>query len=233
MNSINRADLSSTLIHFTKGKSEEEAFENLFSIIINECILASTKQNVVCFTETPFDIICKYGFVNYTDFTNYNKFGLMFYKKDIYKFYDGRPVLYLEKKHFNILLNDLKWRHTLFEPSFKYDEFNKKGFVDFSWEREWRVKDDLCFNEYEIEYKIIVPNKDYKNKLDERLNSYFEHKFNECYEENPRYIYLREYDYFEKEIVEREIENEDNCECDKYDIDGKIFDIILIEKDVN
>ncbi len=153
MTEFKRPDLSNKLIHFTKGNNDDEAFENLYSILTDKCIIATkanklNKSHIVCLTETPLNIIIEHGFTNHTGYTNYRKFGLMFNKEDIYNCYSGRPALYLEKDCFNKLSDDIKWRFTLFEPSFKYKEMPKKDSIDFSWEREWRVEGDLYLSKF-------------------------------------------------------------------------------------
>ncbi|WP_269243094.1 hypothetical protein [Flavobacterium limnophilum] len=235
MNEFKRPDLSSTLIHFTKGENDDEAFENLYSILIDKCINAtkfkSLEDNeIVCLTETPLKIIMEYGFTNHTNYSNYRKFGLMFDKEEIYKIYSGRPALYLEKKCFNKLSNDLKWRFALFEPSFKYKELPKKPFIDFTWEREWRVQGDLYLSDCDNNFIVLVPNLFYKNKLEDKIRDYFTNKFEDCNVENPRYLYELEYDYIEGIYFQKEIENEENCECNVFDPDDNILNIILLDK---
>ncbi|PZO31007.1 MAG: hypothetical protein DCF13_02150 [Flavobacteriaceae bacterium] len=228
-----RPDLSKKLIHFTKGNNDDEAFENLFSILIHRCIFSTKMKNsqnsIVCLTETPLNVIIDHGFVNYTDYTIYNKFGIMFDKKDIYDVFNGRPALYLEKDCINKLDEDIKWRCTLFEP--KFNDNYKTGNIDFSWEREWRVKDDIDLNEFEIDdYIVLVPNEDYKKRLEKKIDEYYSKEYDDCNLHNPRYFRKMEYDYFEDTYVEIEIENEDNCECNRFDPDENTFKIFILDK---
>lgn len=234
MKDFKRPDLSNRLIHFTKGKTDEDAFNNLCSIIIEKMIQSTKsitmKDYVVCLTETPLNIIIEHGFVNYTDYTNYKKFGIMFMKRDIYKYFEGRPALYMEESCHHKLADDIKWRYTKFEPTFDYNQNPKKGVVDFSWEREWRVKGDLYLSECNDEYIVLVPNEDYKVKLEERINQIFTEKYEECNEHNPRYVYEYVYEPIENSYVEVEIENEDNCECNVFDPDENKLKILLLDK---
>lgn len=234
MKEFKRTDLSEMLIHFTKGKSDKVAFDILYSILIDKCIIASeinnSKKSIVCFTETPLNIIVEHGFVNYTDYNVYRKFGIMFYKKDIYKITNGRPALYLEKDCIEKLPDDLEWRSTLFEPKFEYDEFPKKGSTDFSWEREWRVKDDVFLDDFDGDYFVLVPNEFYKKELEDKINEYFTDKYQDCNEHNPRYFKVMEYNYFEQTYIEVEVENEDNCECNVFDPEDNTPKILLLDK---
>lgn len=166
-----RPDISDKLIHFTKGNSEEDAFNNLKSIIYsgelkgNEGQYIRGKHSCVCFTEAPLDA-CKDGFVNHNNFSRYSLFGLIFDKKWIYNTYNGRPVIYQSEEEYKILPEDMQWRHVRFEP-------NGDQWIDFTWEREWRIN---CKNfDGKVNFnssvaKIVVPTVKWVDRLIDEFN---------------------------------------------------------------
>jgi hypothetical protein len=132
---VSRSDISDKLIHFTKGQSDESAFENLRSMINAGVVLGSNNcirggHKCVCFTEAPIDT-CRSGFVNQNNFSRYSLFGLMFSKQWIFA-QGGRPVIYQSEQEFDALPEGVRWRHVRYEP-------NADKPIDFTWEREWRV----------------------------------------------------------------------------------------------
>lgn len=175
-NHCKRPDLSTFLIHLTKGDSDEVAFDNLKSIIRNKTLFQSSYlvggKNVVCFTETPVGCLkTADGLRNYTDFQKYSRFGIMVYKQDVHSD-GGRPVLYLEDKYKNQLPEEIKWRHQKFEPSFTSIKY------DWTWEREWRMIGHFKFNHRY--YEAIVPSIEYANRLKSELGEEQVMMYEEC-----------------------------------------------------
>lgn len=165
-----RTDLSNYLIHFTKGSDEndvEGAFQNLKSIIKSQTIVANDgdirgKYKCVCFTEAPIDCLkLSSGIVCYDGNQRYSNFGIMIPKMDIYNL-GGRPAIYTDSKDFEYLPEHMKYRYVRFEPLKNTGISNSK--CDFTWEREWRIKKSIHFNELS-NYEIIVPT----NSLGEQL----------------------------------------------------------------
>ena len=109
----------------------------------------------VCFTEAPL-VAFKEDFVRAFPFTRYSQFGLMLNKSWLYD-RGGRPVIYQPDSEFDLLPEQLRWRHVRFEPT-------SDPVVDFTWEREWRIRcDDLPFSESDA--VVIVPNSKWANAL--------------------------------------------------------------------
>jgi len=109
----------------------------------------------ICFTEAPLAAFSS-GFVAQFPFTRYSQFGLMFEKKWIFE-RGGRPVIYQPDSDFDLLPEDLRWRHVRFEPT-------GDTIIDWTWEREWRV----CCNELVFtpaEAIIVVPNEQWASEL--------------------------------------------------------------------
>jgi hypothetical protein len=66
-------------------------------------------------------------------------------------------VIYQPEAEFEGLPENLRWRHVRYEP----------GQVDFTWEREWRVRcDELPLEPNEI--GVIVPSREWAERLQER-----------------------------------------------------------------
>jgi|GEM_PF-2549025 len=164
-----RKDLSNYLIHFTKGKDHsdiEGAFNNLKSILTSQIIMSSAESlrgtdACVCFTEAPIDCIKESGrIVCYNEEEKYSNFGIMVSKIDIYN-RGGRPAVYTDPDHFDLLPENMKFRFVRFEPLKELRTGD--GVIDFTWEREWRMLGDLDLRT--LNHKIIVPSNEMGNEL--------------------------------------------------------------------
>lgn len=169
-----RRDISPTLIHWTKPRvvnngffedyEETPAFNVLIEIIKSSHIKGSSRYikgsfNCVCFTESPLSemiSIFNYAFNPETiNFIKYHPFGIGFPKSFIYS-KGGRPVIYQDDPEYDLLPNPLKWRHCRFNPI---------NGIDFTWEREWRIKTDSLELD-SAKMTIFVPNPQYKELID-------------------------------------------------------------------
>jgi hypothetical protein len=80
----------------------------------------------------------------------------MFDKKWIFE-KGGRPVIYEPESEFRELPDSHKWRHVRYEP-------NAARPIDFTWEREWRIKcQDLVFQPNDV--GILVPRQEWLDAL--------------------------------------------------------------------
>jgi hypothetical protein len=133
-----RRDISDKLVHFTSGENEEEAFQRLGKIL-NEMTILGTNAKIkggykcVCFSEAPLQSL-KDGLVNPDAYSRYSPFGVIFEKCWIFE-RGGRPVIYQTDEEYEGLPEEYKWRHVRYEP-------HKDKPIDFTWEREWRIKSD-------------------------------------------------------------------------------------------
>jgi len=130
-----RFDISPQVIHFTKGRDDEDAFGNLCSILEAGEIFGAEGNirggfTCVCFTEAPLAALGE-GLVNDVAYSKYSAFGVMFDKRHIFAL-GGRPVIYQSGVEYDALPEELRWRHMRYEP-------DQEDVVDFTWEREWRV----------------------------------------------------------------------------------------------
>jgi hypothetical protein len=160
---VSRVDISPDLVHFTSGENQEDAFRRLQKIIAERRLIAGRqyiKGNYacVCFSEAPLTILAG-GLVNEEYYSRYSPFGIMVSKRWLFA-QGGRPVIYESDQEYNDLPETHRWRHVLYE--LREDE----GFfrVDFTWEREWRIRcDHLRFDEASAQ--IVVPNHKWAERL--------------------------------------------------------------------
>ena len=130
-----RSDIAKNLIHFTKGRDLQDAYQTLKLILRDRRLVASARlvrgaSPCICFSEAPLGAL-EHGLINNTGFTRYAPLGLMFSKSQIFAS-GGRPVIYQPEAEFSLLPKSLRWRHVRFEPT-------GQPLIDFTWEREWRL----------------------------------------------------------------------------------------------
>ena len=157
-----REDMSDLLIHFTKGNNLEDAYLNLKSIITDQIVHGHNRKikdgsHCVCFSEAPLSSL-KSGLLNPSFYSPYSPFGLITTKENIFAL-GGRPVIYQPESEFRQLSNNNSWRHMRYEPP----------GIDFTWEREWRLK-TMGYNFKPINTQIIVPDSTWIQRLIEEHN---------------------------------------------------------------
>lgn len=144
-----RPNLSNSLIHLTRERNGLTA-EEVFDKIVNEKKLIGSTENIkgrsncLCFSETPISAIgqvVKQGLAKF----RYKGFGFLFSKKYLYD-REARPAIYQPDSDFSLLPEDLQYRHVRFE-------LDK---LDWTWEREWRMKTDYLDLEPD-KVTLIVP----------------------------------------------------------------------------
>lgn len=155
-----RIDHCGNLIHFTKGKKNsldyEEAYQTLKGIVKTQTLNGGTgmilgKHQCVCFTESPARCLTNKGKLDTKYFSRYTPFGIQYTKQVVFK-NGGRPVIYstrneCEREKDN---GNLNWRFVSYDP-------NMNGRLDFSWEREWRIKSEKIPVRPESA-KLVFPN---------------------------------------------------------------------------
>lgn len=168
----NRVDLSSRVTHLTKGDTDDEAFENLISILEEKCIRASkTGSNfingdipAVCLQEAPLIAIAEN--LQYEEELReedekqrirYLGFGIRFHKDFIYQ-NNGRPVIYDDTNQAKEYLHKSDWWRIV-----RLDLSDENHMIDWTHEREWRVPGNLSFHYSQCE--IIVPSPVYYRKF--------------------------------------------------------------------
>lgn len=156
---MSRSDISKELVHWTKGESYQDAFDTLMTIVMEGRLLGGNGHikglyDCVCFTEAPtgtfHEVVGKY-----------KPFGIRVSKKWLYE-QGGRPVIYQSDSEYDALPEQFRWRHVRYEPTLDQP-------VDFTWEREWRLRAE----ELEIgpeNSRIIVPGEEWVEELARQYN---------------------------------------------------------------
>jgi hypothetical protein len=146
-----RTDLSSCLVHLTRGTANQSAVDVLIKILVERKLKGSDPKKafvhgnkpVVCFQDVPLNSIAdNIAFERkfYPDRNRYSGCGLVFHKSHIYAC-GGRPVVYDDPATAkNYIPNQAEhWRIVAFDLS-------GSDFIDWTHEREWRVPGDLQFD---------------------------------------------------------------------------------------
>lgn len=157
-----RSDISDKLIHFTSGVTTEDAFARFQEIVDQRRLIAGNAKirgrfHCVCFTEAPLASL-REGLVNRNAYSRYSPFGVLFEKAYIFR-NGGRPVIYQSDAEYDQMPDSLKWRHVRYEP-------NADPPVDFSWEREWRIRTNALPFEPALA-GLVVPDGDWLQRLAE------------------------------------------------------------------
>ena len=135
-----RPDISDFLVHFIRGDNYEEAFGVLRSIVADSGLVGGTGfikggYQCVCFSEAPIAALAEMLRRPTVHGVLYKPFGVIVTKAWLFG-QGGRPVIYQTNLEFANLPENLRWRHVRYEP-------NQEPPVDFTWEREWRIRTDF------------------------------------------------------------------------------------------
>ena len=164
-----RNDITTRITHLTNGETPEKAFENLCSILKDRTIRGGHgyvcgSDDVVCLQEAPLtsiaeNLLYEKSLRESTGSTKYrySAFGLRFTKIYIYEL-GGRPVIYGPTSELREVLPSNEWWRIV-DLQLKHT----KPIVDWTHEREWRIKGDLSFTYNQIE--VIVPCWSYYQKF--------------------------------------------------------------------
>lgn len=123
-----RNDISEYVFHFTKGATARESFK---SIVQSKTIKDINNNGYICFTESPITMMSDMFklFLRYPE-PMYAPYGIGIKKEEFFNM-GGRPVIYGTVEDGEKLKSiDLGWRFELLKPKIR----------DFSWLREWRLK---------------------------------------------------------------------------------------------
>ncbi len=186
-----RTDITTGLVHLTKGNDELNSLEVLMKILKEQKLLGSKNQivdskqrgficgnqPVVCFQDVPLfslseNILHEQQMRKENSDTpiRYSPFGLRFDKRYIFK-NGGRPVIYEKTEIAKKFLPESEyWRIV------KLDLGNSNNIIDWTHEREWRIKGDFEFQLNEVE--ILLSNQN-------SVGKFYEH----CEKENMLHIF--------------------------------------------
>ncbi|MDE3744144.1 hypothetical protein [Maribacter polysaccharolyticus] len=170
----NRSDISLYITHLTKESGGLNAFQVLRKILTERKIIGSNQNgfvigndSAVCFQDIPLYGVCQNTFheqVNRAELggsLRYRPIGLTFEKEYIFR-KGGRPVLYEQKNIAKRILPENEWWRIV-----NYDLSNQNSIIDWTHEREWRIKNDFKFDIKEA--IIIMPHGSNYNELKEKF----------------------------------------------------------------
>ena len=164
-----RNDITSRITHLTNGNTADEAFENLISMIEGKRIngghgFINGDDAVVCLQEAPLSSISENLIYERmmressgSNHYRYRAFGLRFAKMFVYR-KGGRPVIYGQASELRkILPKDEWWRIVDLQLD------SADNIIDWSHEREWRIRGDLEFKYNQTE--VIVPSRKFYKRF--------------------------------------------------------------------
>lgn len=147
-----RPDFSHGLVHLTKERGDVKPFDVLKEILNSGVLTGSGrkgyikgKDRAVCLSEIPLSSVEYFASSpDDTDNVRYRFYGLALSKKAVFEA-GGRPVIYLPDNEAEWIPEEQRWRHVRFEhPK-----------IDWTFEREWRVKGDLDLSKFPGIYVIV------------------------------------------------------------------------------
>jgi hypothetical protein len=134
---------------------KSSAYAILNKILHEEKLIGTSKwtygYNCVCFTEAPIrEFVSIFSRIETASIKEerprYEPYGIAVSKKWLFQ-KGGRPVIYDDPASFDTFPDNLRYRFVPYDP--------EQG-IDFTWEREWRVKTDFLMLDPK-ETLIIVP----------------------------------------------------------------------------
>mgnify|MGYP003291351292 CR=1 FL=1 len=154
---VRRSDFSCDLTHLTKANGKNSSLDVLVKILKDKKLVGGSGfvcdyKPVVCFQDIPLSSLSENILYeqllhkqNPKQPCRYDAFGLRFSKTYVYK-KGGRPVIYeATKTAKEFLPKNEYWRIV------KLDLSDDKNVVDWTHEREWRVKGNLEFEWSDVE----------------------------------------------------------------------------------
>lgn len=172
-----RGDITSHVTHLTRIETNvSDAVDTLIKMINERKIIGSdtTKGFIigdnpaVCFQEAPLYGVCQNVYHEQQNKKElggkrrYDAIGLSFAKRYVYE-KGGRPVLYEDKDIAKeILPKEEWWRIVNFNLS------NEDRIIDWTHEREWRVKNDFYFDLSET--YVLLLNQDFYRHFIDRID---------------------------------------------------------------
>lgn len=157
---MQRSDITDYLVHWTSGEKEEDAYKALYEIIESGMITGSSHMIrggylCVCFSEAPANVF-------FSKNSKYKQFGICVKKNYLFE-NGGRPVIYQPNDDYENLSENIRWKHVHYDPCLHPP-------IDFTWEREWRIKTEQLELDSE-NMVIIVPNRSTAKQIIDNHNS--------------------------------------------------------------
>ena len=156
-----RSDISTYITHLTRTAKQKDAFKILYDILSSQKLIGSTtdkgfiigNNRAVCFQDIPLYGVSQntlHEQLNKKELgakTRYNPVGLSFKKQYVFN-KGGRPVFYEQKAIAKQILPEEEWWRIV-----SFDISDNNDIIDWTHEREWRVKGDFSF---ELDQAIIL-----------------------------------------------------------------------------
>lgn len=161
-----RTDLSTGLVHLTKPSSNRNTVEMLFKILDEQKLRGSTtdkgfivgKSRAVCFQDAPIHSVAQNCWFEQKLRENndhvkkrYVPSGFLFHKQKVYE-KGGRPVIYDKTSEAKEYLPESEWWRIV-----NFDISDDDAFIDWTHEREWRVKGDFEFSIKDVTLLFTKP----------------------------------------------------------------------------
>lgn len=169
-----RTDMTSYLTHLTRPNETLSSVEVLLKILKERKIIGSStdsgfivgKNRAVCFQDVPFNSLAQNIYLeekNREQFggkIRYEAVGLAFRKPYLFRL-GARPVIYEQTSVAKTLLSSDEeyWRIV------NFDLRDGNNIIDWTHEREWRMKEDLEF-ELQRATVILPSSKSYKKFIE-------------------------------------------------------------------
>ncbi|EGR1221354.1 hypothetical protein ABXV18_06630 [Vibrio owensii] len=154
-----RSDLSTSLVHLTKSKKPQSMAEMMFKILDERKLIGSTTDSgfivgsdkAVCFQDAPIHAVCQNCWFEQklrksqkSKKVRYSPSGFLFHKQNVFQS-GGRPVVYDSTAEAKKYLPKSEWWRIV-----NFDLSDSEKFIDWTHEREWRVKGDFEFELSEV-----------------------------------------------------------------------------------
>lgn len=141
-----RPDISPNLFHLVRGDTRADAAATLRAIVAERCLHGSDVDirdgyRCVSFIEAPVkQLRDMYRWSTERD-ASFQPYGVLLGKDYLYAL-GGRPVIYQPDIEYDQLPESLRYRHMRYDPL-------ADPPVDFTWQREWRLRADALLLEPE------------------------------------------------------------------------------------
>lgn len=158
-----RSDITAHLTHLTKNDASYGDIDMVIKILREGKLIGSTTDKgfiigsnpAVCFQEAPLYGVCQNVYheqQNQAELggkTRYHAVGLSFRKDYVFN-HGGRPVLYEKTEIAKQMLPKEEWWRIV-----NFNLENQDKIIDWTHEREWRVKGDFTFDISEA-YVLLI-----------------------------------------------------------------------------
>jgi len=157
-----RSDMSTSIVHLTRENEKDSVSDVLCKILKDKKIIGSSTTSgficgndvAVCFQDVPLASICQNVYYEQNRIKDkkdkkirYRAVGLLFQKDYVFK-KGGRPVIYDKTQDAKNYLREGEWWRIV---NMKFNDVS--NIIDWSHEREWRIKGDFDF---ELEEATIL-----------------------------------------------------------------------------